>query len=311
MTGTVDNLSQIISTIHRFSRVQPRSRLPFRNIPVSRKWTHLLRTSRVRSKPRISIGGPFGEVIKITGTASGLPFRFSTKYQDDETGLLFYGYRYYQLGTGHWSSRDPLEEQAGMNLYECVHNNPICSIDPDGQLTVTSPGTIVSKKCGGAAFTLFYFTPNPGHVAGFIVQQIDFRCQLNNCPCQNCPNSSSVIPTKTFWEAFPVSQTTIRAEDIDTMQFPANTCGSVSKVGTIKFFSLAQTTSDPPGLWPVNKTYGTGNCIADPGGLHSTDVKPNWWDNPPLEGSATRWTSGIWNCCCSPFVQYDQNPTPP
>jgi RHS repeat-associated protein len=36
------------------------------------------------------------------------PFRFSTKYQDDETDLLYYGYRYYNAGTGRWLSRDPI-----------------------------------------------------------------------------------------------------------------------------------------------------------------------------------------------------------
>jgi RHS repeat-associated protein len=30
------------------------------------------------------------------------PFRFSSKYQDDETDLLYYGYRYYNASTGRW-----------------------------------------------------------------------------------------------------------------------------------------------------------------------------------------------------------------
>ena len=37
--------------------------------------------------------GPFGEVIRATGPmAKANPFRFSTKYQDDETDLLYYRY---------------------------------------------------------------------------------------------------------------------------------------------------------------------------------------------------------------------------
>jgi uncharacterized protein RhaS with RHS repeats len=47
--------------------------------------------------------GPFGELIRATGPmAKANPFRFSTKYQDDETDLLYYGYRYYNVGTGRW-----------------------------------------------------------------------------------------------------------------------------------------------------------------------------------------------------------------
>ena len=45
--------------------------------------------------------GPFGEVIRATGPmAKANPFRFSTKFQDDETDLLYYGYRYYNPSTG-------------------------------------------------------------------------------------------------------------------------------------------------------------------------------------------------------------------
>ena len=34
--------------------------------------------------------GPFGEVIRATGPMAKInPFRFSTKYQDDETDLLY------------------------------------------------------------------------------------------------------------------------------------------------------------------------------------------------------------------------------
>ena len=55
--------------------------------------------------------GPFGEVIRATGPMSKLnPFRYSTKYQDDETDFLYYGYRYYNPSTGRWLSRDPLGE---------------------------------------------------------------------------------------------------------------------------------------------------------------------------------------------------------
>jgi RHS repeat-associated protein len=61
------------------------------------------------------------------------PFRFSTKYQDDETDLLYYGYRYYNASTGRWLSRDPIEEKGGLNLYGFVGNNPISFFDLDGR----------------------------------------------------------------------------------------------------------------------------------------------------------------------------------
>jgi RHS repeat-associated protein len=68
--------------------------------------------------------GPFAEVIRITGPmAKANPFRFSTKYQDDETDFLYYGYRYYNPATGRWIGRDRLEEIGGKNLYGTCEND--------------------------------------------------------------------------------------------------------------------------------------------------------------------------------------------
>jgi len=54
---------------------------------------------------------PYGNTIAKSGAmAEENPFRFSTKYTDEETGLLYYGYRYYVPETGRWGSRDPIEE---------------------------------------------------------------------------------------------------------------------------------------------------------------------------------------------------------
>jgi len=53
--------------------------------------------------------GPFAEPLRATGPlAADNPFRFSTKYTDPETGLVYYGYRYYSPSLGRWLSRDPV-----------------------------------------------------------------------------------------------------------------------------------------------------------------------------------------------------------
>jgi len=77
--------------------------------------------------------GPFGEVLRASGpVAKANPFRFSTKYQDDETEFLYYGYRYYDARNGRWVNRDPLGETGGANLYGFVGNSPLSTIDPLG-----------------------------------------------------------------------------------------------------------------------------------------------------------------------------------
>jgi RHS repeat-associated protein len=56
---------------------------------------------------------PFGETIVATGElAKDNPFRFSTKYTDDETSLVYYGYRYYLPSTVKWLSRDPVTDES-------------------------------------------------------------------------------------------------------------------------------------------------------------------------------------------------------
>lgn len=73
----------------------------------------------------------FGILKAKTGTLDQ-PYRFSTKYYDEETGLSDFGYRFYSAAVGRWINRDPLQESGGTNLYELANNNPINYADPQG-----------------------------------------------------------------------------------------------------------------------------------------------------------------------------------
>ncbi len=54
----------------------------------------------------------FGDRITDAGVGSAVcPVGFSTKYTDAETGLSYYGYRYYDAVQGRWINRDPIEER--------------------------------------------------------------------------------------------------------------------------------------------------------------------------------------------------------
>ena len=76
---------------------------------------------------------PFGSLTKVTGDYAGSnPFRFSSEFHDDETGLVYYNYRYYSPELGRWTKRDPIEEQGGFNLYGMIKNKPLYRWDSLG-----------------------------------------------------------------------------------------------------------------------------------------------------------------------------------
>ena len=75
-----------------------------------------------------------GTATPVAVSAPVSPFRFSTKYTDDETGLCYYGYRYYSPDLGRWLSRDPIGEDGGANLYGFISNDTSNFIDYLGLL---------------------------------------------------------------------------------------------------------------------------------------------------------------------------------
>jgi integrase/recombinase XerD len=61
-------------------------------------------------------------------------------------GVTYYLYRWYDPLTGRWPSRDPIEEQGGVNLYGFVGNNAISWWDYLGMAWPKSPGDFCSKQ---------------------------------------------------------------------------------------------------------------------------------------------------------------------
>ena len=81
--------------------------------------------------------GPFGEKIAASGPrAQSNPWRWGTKYRDPETGLYYFGHRYFDPVTGQWLSREPLGESESINLYLFAGNDPINNVDVLGLMQV-------------------------------------------------------------------------------------------------------------------------------------------------------------------------------
>ena len=77
---------------------------------------------------------PYGELLRETGLLSHQnPFRFSTKFRDEESGLIYYGVRYLNPAIARWISKDPSEENGGLNLYVFVNDSPNNFFDTFGE----------------------------------------------------------------------------------------------------------------------------------------------------------------------------------
>ena len=89
----------------------------------------------------------FGNTIAQSGAmADNFCHRFSTKYFDSETGLYYYGYRYYSPPLMRWLNRDPIEEQGGANLYAMCRNQPTIAFDTDGQYEWTEESATAALR---------------------------------------------------------------------------------------------------------------------------------------------------------------------
>jgi RHS repeat-associated protein len=94
---------------------------------------------------------PFGKIAAKSGPMDDdFEYRFSSEYLDSETGLVYYGYRYYDANMGRWINRDPAEEGlGGQNLYAFVSNNPMSRWDVLGLW-----GSSYHKQCTSGAVGL-------------------------------------------------------------------------------------------------------------------------------------------------------------
>jgi RHS repeat-associated protein len=143
---------------------------------------------------------PFGNIISTSGTLAGANvYRFSSKEFHANSGMYYYGYRFYDPNLQRWINRDPIGEPGfeitrsqpisqlgdGPNSYSFVHNKPSNFIDSDG-LAIALPipiglppiileNPIGASLCAGAILGagLCYAFPDamtkPGELVGRVM----------------------------------------------------------------------------------------------------------------------------------------------
>ena len=98
------------------------------------------------------------------------PYLFNAKEFDEETGMYYYGARYYEPRLSLWMSVDPLQEKyPNISTYCYAANNPIKFIDSDGRKLLFASGTTEAFKQKFRAVIMYLHE----HNADGIIAQID------------------------------------------------------------------------------------------------------------------------------------------
>ena len=125
---------------------------------------------------------PFGTTVKATGPAAeDNVWRFSTKYHDTETGLVYYGLRSYSPQLGRWMNRDPIGEAGGANLYSCVANSPVLRVDVYGLWSLCKTvvgGTITDSPVCEKDPTNPYNLPPYGPIVSYTAERVKVDVQF-------------------------------------------------------------------------------------------------------------------------------------
>ena len=252
--------------------------------------------------------GPFGELLRATGPMAKVnPFRFSTKYQDDETDLLYYGHRYYNASIGRWLSRDAIGEAGGLNLLAFADNNPLAYIDPLGDASAPATpapadGTLTIKviqagkaltDCGAAEYKVQWQVS--GSVNGWVLQHVKWEAKEEDCDGKKVtPKNPDGLEFTEGWQVSngdvfigyknPSGSNKHKADTFRTADEGDNRKGTIKITGKVKFVKDFNLTSPP---W--------GNTVPAAGSLPTIKPTPSGWD----DASAQDHTMTVeFNCCC-------------
>jgi RHS repeat-associated protein len=119
---------------------------------------------------------PFGESVTSSGDEESL-YQFTGKEKDSNTGLFYFGARYYDPGIGRFLSVDPLAEKSlAWSPYVYTKNNPLRFIDPDGNedLEALRLSTNYLEKPYGAGISDLSGIPDPNEINSLVCNEFVF-----------------------------------------------------------------------------------------------------------------------------------------
>jgi RHS repeat-associated protein len=103
----------------------------------------LVNTSDLDMRARYDFD-PYGKRTKLAGDLD-CEFGFTGHYEH-ASGITLAPFRAYHSSLGRWLSRDPIEEEGGLNLYGYLENKPSEAVDPLGFRSCTDLKRMLARQ---------------------------------------------------------------------------------------------------------------------------------------------------------------------
>ena len=109
---------------------------------------------------------PYGETS--FGSFGKKRYRYSGKERDEESGLYYFGGRFYSAAIGSWLSADPIGPRRHLNSYQAFLNNPLRYGDPFGlaESSTTAPPKVTGDATEGVTINGWISERNWTHLKG-------------------------------------------------------------------------------------------------------------------------------------------------
>ncbi len=277
---------------------------------------------------------PDGSTVR-TSSSYDNPYGYTSRRHDAESGLMYFRARYYDVTTGEFTSRDPLEHVDGMSIMRGYFS--LNTHDPFGELS-TKEHQVEFGKCGELARTTFDWKLRNDRQYGYIIQKITIHCVSASCSipkdpndifgvhvdcdCKDCydqnPDAHNAFE---YWEAFKVTRELVGSrmgtliEGQDTWSIgsteESDRCGRIRMVGQARFFPRLREEELTQLGWARNLSWQI--CHFDrftPGSLLAIEGPgpPPFWDNrnSKIEGQVDQESTLDFNCCkhCFQYRRY-------
>jgi RHS repeat-associated protein len=239
--------------------------------------------------------GPFAESVRVTGAlADAQPIRFSTKWTDQESGFLYYGYRHLNPITGRWISRDPIGELGSVNLYGYLGNDAINALDWLGLLNIVrlgfmGAGETTGKWLMGLNASQIFTSKRQSAAMKYILKQLDTN---GDGKVDDCDEEADIRITGYSWGGWTAVQLAREIKDTEKIKSTGNKhrktrLGLLDPVDTARggtgslspnvYFALDfyQRNGCYKGRCPGPSSWYKGRAITGAANIDMTNVRPS------------------------------------